>query len=223
MSEHPVPMPLRAAAGLAAVAIDEARRLPNRAIDEARRLPNRLVSLPVLAAGGAMQATLKLQQRYTELVVRGDQLLAQLRGGAAETPPWARFDEDEEEQGAAVSRFARFDEYAEDTENLDEVGGRARFDDVQADAVLDDLGLTGAEEPTDSAAAGVAAFGAPTAGSPALPLPNYEELSIPQLRSRLRRLSAEDVERLIAHERTNQNRAPFLTMLENRLTALRGI
>jgi hypothetical protein len=90
----PIPMPLRAAAGLAAVAIDEARRLPRR-----------VVGLPVLAVGTALQVSLKAQQRYAELVARGDQLLGQLRGADAGTPPWARFDEDEVPAARPPSAF----------------------------------------------------------------------------------------------------------------------
>lgn len=146
-----IPMPLRAAAGLAAIAIDEARRLPRR-----------VVTLPVLAAGTAMQATLKVQQQYTHLAARGDQLLSQLRGAQDDTPPWARFDEDEEEAGAPPPR-------------------------------------------TDT-----------------VPLEGYEALSIPQLRARLRRLSEDDLVTLIAYEQAHEDRAPYVTLLENRLSAVRG-
>lgn len=176
MTDNPVPMPLRAAAGLAALAIDEARRLPGR-----------LVGLPVLAVSGAMQASLRVQQGYAELAVRGDQLLAQLRPGPGDgTPPWARFDEDEDDQD-----------------------GR----DGQGDAAFDP-----AAEPD------VADEGAARNGGPAGPLPlaDYQTLSIAQLRARLRRLPVEDVQRLVDHERATANRAPYLTLLENRLVALRG-
>ena len=78
----PIPPPLRAATGLAAVAIDTARKVPQR-----------LVGLPVLAVSTALQASLKAQQAYAGLVARGDEVLGQLRrpGDA----PWARFDDDE--------------------------------------------------------------------------------------------------------------------------------
>jgi hypothetical protein len=91
----PIPMPLRAAAGLASIAIDEARRLPNR-----------LVNLPVLAVGTALQVSLKAQQRYAELVIRGDELLGQLRGQRAGTPPWARFDDEEGPESESRPRSA---------------------------------------------------------------------------------------------------------------------
>ena len=164
MTDNPFPMPLRAAAGLAALAIDEARRLPRR-----------LVGLPVLAVSGAMQASLRVQQGYTELAVRGDQLLAQLRPGPAEgTPPWARFDEDDDNESGAGATTTRID-------------------------------VDAGPPPSDT-----------------LPLPDYDGLSIAQLRDQMRLLTADDVQRLVDHERETANRAPYLTLLENRLVALRG-
>ncbi len=77
----PIPPPLRAVAGLAAVAIDNARKLPEQ-----------LVGLPVLAVSAALQVSLKAQQRYAALVARGDEVLGQLRP-AEEAPAWARFDD----------------------------------------------------------------------------------------------------------------------------------
>lgn len=176
MTDNPVPMPLRAAAGLAALAIDEARRLPSR-----------LVGLPVLAVSSAMQASLRMQQGYAELAVRGDQLLAQLRPGPTdEAPPWARFDEDED------------------------LGGLEP--DIRRDTA--DTG--------DISQAGRSQGDAGRHGNGSLPVSDYDALSIAQLRTRLRRLSAAEVERLVIHERATANRAPYLTLLENRLVALRG-
>src|SRR5215467_12695442 len=78
-----IPTPLRAMAGLAAATIDEVRRLPAQ-----------LVGFPVLAVSTALQTSLKVQQHYADLVVRGDELLAQLRPEPAEAPSWATFDDD---------------------------------------------------------------------------------------------------------------------------------
>jgi hypothetical protein len=75
-----LPMPLRAALGLVATVMDEARHLPDRAIE-----------LPMLAVSSALQVSLRAQQRYARLAARGDELLS---GRAPEEPPeWARFDE----------------------------------------------------------------------------------------------------------------------------------
>ncbi|NEK57861.1 hypothetical protein GCU56_08250 [Geodermatophilus sabuli] len=76
-----IPEVVRAAAGLAATVLDEARRLPET-----------LPGLPVRVIGLAMQATMKLQQQYSGLVARGDELFTGLRG--ADEPGMATFDED---------------------------------------------------------------------------------------------------------------------------------
>jgi hypothetical protein len=46
---------------------------------------------------------------------------------------------------------------------------------------------------------------------------NYPALSLAQLRARLRQLSVEDLTALLAFEQAEQARAPFVTMLTNRI------
>jgi hypothetical protein len=75
---------LRAALGLMANAVDAARLLPDRA-----------VVLPVLAVSTALQFSLRAQQRYTELTLRGDELLGRLHGPPEEPPSWATFDDED--------------------------------------------------------------------------------------------------------------------------------
>jgi hypothetical protein len=93
----PIPPPLRAAAGLAALAIDNARKAPQR-----------LLGLPVLAVSTALQASLKAQQTYAGLVARGDEVLSQLRG-QQDAPSWATFDDDEDEEPAGFPARSAFD------------------------------------------------------------------------------------------------------------------
>ena len=88
----PIPPPLRAAAGLAALTIDTARRVPQQ-----------LVGLPVLAVSTALQASLTAQQTYAALIARGDEVLGQLRRG--DDAPWARFDDDEPSGARPQSAF----------------------------------------------------------------------------------------------------------------------
>lgn len=54
-----------------------------------------------------------------------------------------------------------------------------------------------------------------------LPIPDYDEASVPSLRARLRALTASEVETLLAYERTHQNRQTVVTMFENRIRKLR--
>ena len=86
-----IPEVVRAAAGLAATVLDEARKLPSN-----------LTGLPVRVIGIAMTQAMKVQQTYAGLVARGDELLVGLRGEAE--PGLATFDEDED-AGAPATGF----------------------------------------------------------------------------------------------------------------------
>ena len=112
----PIPPPLRAAAGLAALTIDAARKVPQQ-----------LVGLPVLAVSSALQASLKAQQTYAGLIARGDEVLGQLR--RREDAPWARFDDDEP---AGARPPSAFDAAPDPTEAAD---GVAEAADGVADAL----------------------------------------------------------------------------------------
>jgi hypothetical protein len=54
----------------------------------------------------------------------------------------------------------------------------------------------------------------------ALPLPNYDELTIASLRARLRNLTPEQLTVLIEYEKTHANREDVITMFERRITKL---
>jgi hypothetical protein len=86
-----LPAPIRAALGLAASVLDAAkdgRSLPEGVADKA-------LELPVLAVTAALQLSIRVQQQYAALTVRGDEVLTQLRGGAPDDPPeWAQFDDE---------------------------------------------------------------------------------------------------------------------------------
>jgi hypothetical protein len=93
-------MPFRAALGLIASAMDEAKNLPDKAIE-----------LPMLAVSTALQVSLRAQQRYAHLAARGDQFLNR-REPTDEPPEWAVFDEpvaldrlmmDDQQAGSAAS------------------------------------------------------------------------------------------------------------------------
>ena len=96
-----IPQVVRAVVGLAATVLDDALYLP-------RALP----TLPVRVIGLAMQATMKVQQHYSGLVARGDEVFTGLRGESE--PGLATFDEDLPEQTpgrtSAFDRAPGFDE-----------------------------------------------------------------------------------------------------------------
>ena len=89
-----IPQTVRAAVGLAATVLDDARQLPHT-----------LFALPVRVIGLAMQATMKVQQHYSGLVARGDEVFTGLRGESE--PGLATFDEDLPEPSAG--RTSAFD------------------------------------------------------------------------------------------------------------------
>jgi hypothetical protein len=81
----PLPLPVRIAAGLVATAVEQARDLP------------RLVAeFPVTAVSQALQASMRVQQKVTELAIKGDRALGTLRP-LEERPNWATFDDEDDE------------------------------------------------------------------------------------------------------------------------------
>ena len=55
-------------------------------------------------------------------------------------------------------------------------------------------------------------------GPPALP--GYDRMTLAQVRGHLRELTADDISALLQYERDGEERAPFLTLLSNRLVTL---
>jgi hypothetical protein len=51
-------------------------------------------------------------------------------------------------------------------------------------------------------------------------MPGYGDMTIPQLRARLRKLGLEDLRVLLEWEITHDDRPPFVTMLSNRITSV---
>ena len=98
-----IPEVVRAAAGLAATVLDEARKLPET-----------LPGLPVRIIGLAMQSAMKVQQQYAGFVARGDELFIGLRG--ENEPGLATFDDEEPAAAPAPSngfRDSAFDRASE--------------------------------------------------------------------------------------------------------------
>lgn len=124
-----IPEVVRAAAGLAATVLDEARKLPTT-----------LPGLPVRLIGQALQTSLHLQQQYSGLVARGDEVLTSLRGDAE--PGMATFDDDVDEaptpppaRPASAGRSSAFDRVV----HLDDDLGEEPPAEELADALADDL------------------------------------------------------------------------------------
>lgn len=190
----PLPLPVRLAAGLAATAVDQARKLPTQ-----------LAELPVIVASRALQVSMRVQQHVTELAVKGDEVLASLRP-VDDTPPWARFDEEDDVDRRDDGRAATG------------VPTNAPADvppDVPADVAAD----VPPDVPVEIDEADVARALTP---DPPPAMPGYDELTLAQLRAKLRTLSVEQLGALLEHEQRHRNRAAFVTMLGNRITTVRS-
>jgi hypothetical protein len=76
-----------------------------------------------------------------------------------------------------------------------------------------------AAEPTAAAESAPAAEAAEP-GEPALPVPNYDDLTVASLRARLRNLDQSQVRVLLEYEKAHAGRAAVLTMFERRIAKL---
>ena len=81
-------------------------------------------------------------------------------------------------------------------------------------AVTADAGYANGEAPASTTDAAEEPDDGPDA------LPDYDRMTLAQVRGYLRSLSAQEVQTLLDHEQSGENRAPFLTLLSNRLVTL---
>jgi len=189
-----VPLPVRVAVGLMVTAVEQARKLPEQ-----------LADLPVTAASRAVQASMRVQQRVTELAIKGDQVFSLLRP-VEDTPPWARFDEDGESPEPDLATSTTRPDSTDNTANKVVMGGEV--DEADAAQALTPPSSDGA--------------GSTSANGPSELLARYDEMSLAQLRTTLRKLSLPQLEVLLAHERTHRDRPAFVTLLSNRISTVRS-
>ncbi len=166
------------------------------AIEETRKLPQTILMYPMTVASQVAHLVMKMQQDVADLVIKGDEALDQLFPPKEEQPEWATFDEDLGDDGPA--------EPATDGERLTE-GRFALFTGGEPDVV----------EPEPAAKVTRLARADPPDIVADL---DYESLTLAQLRARLTSLRVADLEALLAYEGATKSRAPFQTLLANRIT-----
>jgi hypothetical protein len=201
------PFVARVAAGIAVTAVEEARRLPTTA-----------VTLPMTAVSQVLQTTMRVQQTMTALAIKGDQAFALIHWSHdEEQPSWAVFDEDTDGEPDI-----------EDAPD-DRPAGPGRFALYSLSPQGDDLAekSTAPTGPKASSTNGVAKTTNPkpasTVAEPEIAAYlDYSSLTLAQLRARLRSLSVEDLTALLDYETATLARAPFLTMLTNRITTAKA-
>ncbi|GAS97375.1 uncharacterized protein RMCC_4341 [Mycolicibacterium canariasense] len=162
------------------------------ALDETRKLPQTILAYPMTVASQVAQLVMKVQQDVADLVIRGDETLESLFPPKDEQPEWATFDEDlPADDGDAVDVPVTRNE-----------GRFALYSEGEPERPAAD---NAAPRTNGSAPAVVAELG-------------YDALTLAQLRARMTSLKVDELEALLAYEEATKARAPFQTLLANRIT-----
>ncbi|MGW6728876.1 lipid droplet-associated protein [Nocardia sp. NPDC055029] len=197
------PFVARVAAGAAVYALEETRRLPVAA-----------VNFPITALSRVLQTTMHVQQFVTSLALKGDLVFERLGSTPQEQPEWATFDEDIAPEPAVATNghASRFDLYTEDLP-AEQANGKAAPASL---LLLETETVEPAEEPAAE----------PEADEVAAPEVavryDYPAMTLAQLRARLRMLTVEELAQLLAFEQQTRARAPFVTMLTNRIATVQA-
>ena len=185
------------------------------AVEETIKLPKTILMYPMTLVSQAAHIVMRFQQNMAELVIKGDSTLEQIFPPKEEQPEWATFDED---LGDGYEGDA--DAYGPGVDASDGVQrAEGRFalytspDPSEGDAAADPptrpVSVTRAHKPAAKSAV------------PAPPVADeldYETLTLAQLRARLQTLDVDELEALLAYEEATRARAPFQTLLANRIT-----
>ena len=170
------------------------------AVEETIKLPKTILMYPMTLASTAAHVVMRFQQNLAELVIKGDSTLEQIFPPKDEQPEWATFDEDlpdDDDDNAS----------APDVERRTE-GRFALY-----------TSSDGATGPSDSWARSAATPSKKSVSAPAVVEElDYEQLTLAQLRARLQTLDLDELEALLAYEEATKGRAPFQTLLANRIT-----
>jgi hypothetical protein len=166
------------------------------AIEETRKLPQTILMYPMTVASQIAHLVMKMQQDVADLVIKGDETLDAMFPPKEEQPEWATFDEDIGNDLPAGPTT--------DGERLTE-GRFALF--------------TGGEPDTSDPEPATKEAKLAKADPPDIIAElDYESLTLAQLRARLSSLRVADLEALLAYEGATKSRAPFQTLLANRIT-----
>lgn len=167
------------------------------AVEETRKLPQTILTYPMTIASQLAHLVMKVQQDVADLVIKGDSTLETLFPPKDEQPEWATFDEDEPDAAAATHNG---EPVARKTEG--------RF------ALYSEPGAADADTPADDAPQRGTTVTVPEIAVEI----DYDALTLAQLRARLTSLSVSELEDLLAYEESGKARAPFQTLLANRIT-----
>ena len=184
------------------------------AVEETIKLQHTILMYPMTLVSQAAHLVMRFQQNLAELAIKGDSTLESIFPPKDENPEWATFDEDL--PGVIDVLDGAHYALADGVDGDRRAEGRFALYTVAEGAEPADSGL-----PTKPKTARQSKKSAPsnTAPEPAVAADiDYPALTLAQLRARLQSLGVDDLEALLAYEQATRARAPFQTLLANRIT-----
>ena len=180
------------------------------AVEETMKLPKTILMYPMTFASQAAHLVMRFQQNLAELVIKGDSTLELIFPPKDEKPEWATFDEDVDDaiEGAPAAL----------------PDGNSNNGDRRAEGRFALYSVTDAPQAADPPMKPARISKKSTAADPTIPEPavaaelDYPTLTLAQLRARLQSLTVDELEALLAYEQATKARAPFQTLLANRIT-----
>jgi hypothetical protein len=180
------------------------------AVEETIKLPKTILMYPMTLASQAAAVVMRFQQNVAELVIKGDATLEHVFPPKNEQPEWATFDEDDPDDGDDSD-----DDSGATTAGVDTADPERRAEGRFALYSAPDAATgAAADPPTRPVTRGKKRVTTPAVAEEL----DYEQLTLAQLRARLQSLDVDELEALLAYEEATKGRAPFQTLLANRIT-----
>ncbi|MBV9512668.1 MAG: lipid droplet-associated protein [Mycobacteriaceae bacterium] len=180
-------------------------------VEETRKLPQTILMYPMTLVSQAAHLIMRWQQNVADLVIKGDETLDAMFPSKDEQPEWATFDEDLEAPAQVSPLTSEPDRR-----------GEGRFALYSADPP--EQAKSSTETKTTKAAKSATTSKSGGTKTPATQPPDivieldYDELTLAQLRARLQSLNVAELDALLSYEEATKARAPFVTLLANRIT-----
>lgn len=177
------------------------------AVEETLKLPQTILTYPMTLVSQAAHFVMKVQQNVADLVIKGDETLETIFPPKDGQPPWATFDED-------------YDDLVEPASDPKPSSGEGRFAlySTTPDTTPEPIKKAAQKAAADKAAGGVKKTADKVETPDIVDELDYDSLTLAQLRARLQSLSVPELEALQAYEDAHGARAPFQTLLANRIT-----
>ncbi|AWV48354.1 hypothetical protein JK2ML_1939 [Mycobacterium leprae Kyoto-2] len=184
------------------------------AVEETLKLPRTVLMCPMTLASQVAHIVMRFQQNLAGLVTKGDGTLETLFPAKSEQPEWATFDEDltdtvdETPTPLPVGDVIEIDCRSEERFALYSVSDTSEPED--ADSLTQSMPTRHVKK-----AAAKLMVHAPEVADDI----DYPALTLAQLRGKLQSLDLGELEALLVYEQATKARAPFQTLLANRITS----